>query len=163
MKLERHFFHLTDKPETLPSPSGIDIEPTYICQVDAVTGRKQLVESGQKSNYERIQASLESTKIYNILRRYAMGDVTALGSPSGVYADIVGAPKSLLEAHQRLQRVEEEFMKLPADLRAQFDHDPQVFIAQMVSGEGLEKVKSFTGKDISVSNDPVDSNKEVTE
>lgn len=163
MKLERHFFSLTDKPETEAAPSGVDIEPTYICQVDTVTGRKQLVESGTKSNYDRIQASLESTKIYNILRRYAMGDVTALGSSNGVYADIIGAPKSLLEAHQRLIRVEEEFMKLPADLRAQFDHDPQVFIAQMVSGEGLEKVKSFTGKDISGTDVTVESDKEVKE
>lgn len=171
MKLSKHFFSLTDKPDPVFTPPGVDIEPTYICEVDSVTGHKRLVESGKKSNYERIQASLESTKIYNILRRYAMGDLTALGTSSGIYADIVDAPKSLLEAHQRLHRVEEEFMKLPADLRAQFDHDPRVFIAEMANGEGLEKLKtftkemSFTGeKDDSITSSPsVDSSKEVTQ
>lgn len=138
------FYSKLNVDRSIRTPAGDDVETTFVCEVDPISGRKQLVESGIRSNYEKIQASLEETKIYNILRRYAYGDLSVLERGSqGVYADISQAPKNLLDAQLRLQRVEEDFMKLPVEVRAKFDHDPNVFVASVVSGDGLEILKEF--------------------
>ena len=109
--------------------------------VDNETGAKVLKIVGRENIYEKIQECLEPTKIENIIRRFKEGDPTALGHESGIYADISDMPTNIIEAQKRIQDVQAKFASLPIDIKEKFGNDPTVFMAEILSGEGLQKLK----------------------
>lgn len=131
------FHSLLERKNTLPAPAGEEFEQEYIEKIDK-DGHKFLEKSGQTNIYDKIQASHEETKIYNIIKRYEQGDETALDRVTGMYIDSTGMPKSLMEAHQRIAEIENAFEKLPLEIRADFNHNPSEFISRMSSGTGME-------------------------
>lgn len=139
------FHSLLERRNTSPAPAGEEFEQEYIEKIDE-NGHKYLEESGQTNIYDRIQASHEETKIYNIIKRYEQGDETALDRVTGMYIDSTGMPKSLMEAHQRIAEIENAFEKLPLEIRADFNHNPSEFISRMSSGTGMEVFEKHTQK-----------------
>lgn len=109
--------------------------------MDSETGAKVLKVVGRENIYEKIQECLEPTKIENIIRRFEEGDTTALGHESGIYADISDMPTNIIEAQKRIQDVQAKFASLPIDIKEKFGNDPTVFMAEILSGEGLQKLK----------------------
>lgn len=109
--------------------------------MDSETGAKVLKIVGRENIYEKIQECLEPTKIENIIRRFEEGDPTALGHGSGIYADISDMPTNIIEAQKRIQDVQAKFASLPIDIKEKFGNDPTVFMAEILSGEGLQKLK----------------------
>lgn len=109
--------------------------------MDSETGAKVLKIVGRENIYEKIQECLEPTKIENIIRRFEEGDPTALGHKSGIYADISDMPTNIIEAQKRIQDVQAKFASLPIDIKEKFGNDPTVFMAEILSGEGLQKLK----------------------
>lgn len=95
---------------------------------------------GRENIYEKIQECLEPTKIENIIRRFKEGDTTALGHESGIYADISDMPTNIIEAQKRIQDVQAKFASLPIEIKEKFGNDPTVFMAEILSGEGMEKL-----------------------
>ena len=95
---------------------------------------------GRENIYEKIQECLEPTKIENIIRRFKEGDTTALGHESGIYADISDMPTNIIEAQKRIQDVQAKFESLPIDIKEKFGNDPTVFMAEILSGKGMEKL-----------------------
>lgn len=128
-------------PPRKGSPTGDEWVTTYVIDVNPETGAEYLKESGRENLYERIQESLEATKIENIIRRFEEGDPNALGHANGLYADISEMPNNLIDAHKKIQKVQAEFGKLPADIKELFGNNPTQFMAEMLSGEGQEKIK----------------------
>lgn len=110
--------------------------------MDTETGAKVLKIVGRENIYEKIQECLEPTKIENIIRRFEEGDQTALGHESGIYADISDMPTNIIEAQKRIQDVQAKFASLPIDIKEKFGNDPTVFMAEVLSGKGLEKLKN---------------------
>lgn len=145
------FHKLTELKKTVAAPSGQPTVKEYIEKIDK-NGSKYLEESGETNLYEKIQASHEETKIYNIIQRYEQGDDTALNRITGMYIDSTGMPKSIMEAHQRLEQIQNDFEKLPLEIRKDFNHNPSEFISRMSSGEGMEvfdkHAKKMTEKEI---------------
>ena len=141
------FYNRSMKKETLPAPAGEAFETEYIEKIDN-DGNKILEECGKTNIYEKIQAAHESTKIYNIIKRYEGGDETALNRIQGIYADVTGMPKSLMEAHQKIEQIEIEFGKLPLEIRKEFNHNPSEFIARMANGDGNEIIQKYAQKHI---------------
>lgn len=121
---------------------GNPIIKTYRTSIND-DGRKVLVETGEENLYDKIQEHTEECKIYNILKRYYAGDLSALNAHQGIYADITGMPTNLIDAQKKTMEVQDTFMKLPAELRAEFGSDPNVFMAEMISGEAISKIKNF--------------------
>lgn len=112
--------------------------------MDPETGAEYLKESGRENLYERIQESLEATKIENIIRRFEEGDPNALGHANGLYADISDMPTNIIDAHKKIQKVQTEFGRLPADIKELFGNNPTQFMAEMLSGVAQKKLKAKT-------------------
>lgn len=128
------------KRPTDPTPTGEKEEDTYEIQVD-VRGHKSLVATGRTNVYEKIQESLEETKIENIIRRALGGDESALTIMHGTYADVREAPKSLAEMQQAIIAATNQFERLPVDYREKFNHSVEQFVAEWGTEAWMEKMK----------------------
>lgn len=122
------FYSRTSKRPTTAAPSGSAEADTYEVEIDT-TGHKHLVKSGKTNVYERIQTSLESTKIENIIRRATAGDVSALAVTNGQYLDCTDMPKSLAEAQNILIKLQTQFDSLPLEIRQKYDMSAERYIA----------------------------------
>lgn len=110
------------------SPSGEIFEPTYGYTINK-TGQKVLQITGETNVYEKIQESLEETKIENILNRAAAGDDTVF-RPDGIYGDMTTAPSNLIEARKMMQELENTWNGLTQELRNKYNNDLEYFIGQ---------------------------------
>lgn len=132
----------TKKRPTEASPTGKMTEDTYSIEID-LKGHKTLTKSGETNIYDKIQESHEETKIENIIRRAVGGDETALAVMHGTYADVTKMPKSLAEMQQQIIKATQEFEKLPLELRRQFNHSVEEYIAEYGSKEWGDKIQPF--------------------
>lgn len=107
-------------------PSGDGMEDIWEYEINNY-GQKILVCTGQYSLYEKIQESLEETKIENILRRVAAGDNTMM-RPDGIYGDITNMPNNLIEARQSMQKLENLWNGLDNEIKKKYDYDVDKFI-----------------------------------
>lgn len=115
--------------------SGSEIENEYGYEIDHM-GRKNLVKTGERNQYLEIQAELEATKIENILKRVAVGDMSDFRA-DGIYADITQIPNNLIQAKQEMQKIENLFNSLPNDIKAKYNFDTNQYMAAMGSDEWL--------------------------
>lgn len=122
------FYCRTCKRPTKAAPSGSAEADVYEVEIDS-TGHKHLVKTGKTNTYERIQASLENTKIETIMKRAAGGDLTALAVTNGQYLDCTEMPHTLAEAQNMLIKLEQQFNTLPLEVRQKYDMSPEKYIA----------------------------------
>lgn len=136
------FYSLTNKPETIPAPSGQENVPVFNLKINKETGKKELVKTGETNLYEKIQANLEQTLIYNILEKYENGDESVINVKKGTYGDFTNMPTTMAEAQQTLIDAENTFKSLPIDLRAKFNHSTSEFLASITNG----RIEQILGK-----------------
>lgn len=134
------FYSRLNLPERKPSPAGSEWAEKCVIDVDSETGAKVLKIVGRENIYEKIQECLEPTKIENIIRRFKEGDRSALGRPDGIYTDISDMPTNIIEAQKRIQEVRAKFASMPSEIKERFGNDPTVFMAEILTGKGLEKL-----------------------
>lgn len=111
-------------------PAGSPIKITYGPKFDG-NGRMYLVETGKENLYDYIQSHADSVDIHVILKQYQNGDVSVLSRVQGAYGDFTQMPKTFAEALNTLIAAEQYFNGLPVDVRAQFGHNFNQFIASM--------------------------------
>lgn len=140
------FYSRTNPGPRHEAPSGCRWAPKCVVEIDEETGGKVLKDAGAEDRYAMIQEALEPTKIQNIIRRFQEGDPTALQQRAGIYADIADAPKDLISAHKKIEEVKEAFTKLPAKVKEAFGSNPIQFMAEIVNGDGLEKLSNLEPK-----------------
>lgn len=109
------------------APTGDGYEPKMEMNIDEY-GHKELVHAGKTNLYEKIQASAEDCKIENILARAGQGDLSAF-TGSKIYADVSEQPRSLGEAQQMIQNIQNEFNSLPVEVRAKYNHSVSEYVA----------------------------------
>lgn len=131
-------FNRDPKKDTF-SPTGDFTEMRHTAHMKA-DGRRELVKDKEVAIYDLIQASREETEIENIIRRATEGDYNALNQGVGVYTDITGAPKSIAEAQQWIIEIKNKFEELPSELKAKFDNNVEVYVAEFGSKEWADKV-----------------------
>lgn len=134
------FYSRSKKRPTEATEPGSEWHQEYRMAID-LTGHKYLEEDGQTNIYDKIQESLEETKIENIIRRAVGGDESALAVMHGTYMDTTNMPKTLAEMQQAIITATEEFYKLPLEIRQKFDQSPEQYIAEWGSEEWAEKIK----------------------
>lgn len=134
------FWNRSERPNTTPANPGTPEEPVYEMDID-LRGHKYLVKTGMTSTYDRIQESLEETKIENIIRRALGGDETALAVMHGSYIDVTDAPKTLAEMQQLVIRATNQFNELPLEIREKFNFDPGQFVAEYGTHEWEKKME----------------------
>lgn len=122
-------------------PTGEKIEYRHRADMKE-NGRRELIKDKAVAIYDLIQSHREECEIENIIRRAVEGDYTALNASNPLYTDITNCPSSIAEAQQFIINAKEDFDKLPKEIKAKFEFNPELYIAEMSHDtEGwLEKV-----------------------
>lgn len=120
------------------SPSGEKTEMRHRASMDK-NGVRTLIRDRKVPIYDLIQESREECEIERIIQRAVMGDYNALNQANGVYADITGMPKSIAEAQQMIINMKEDFEHLPKDVRAKFENNAEMYVAEFGTEGWIEK------------------------
>lgn len=134
-----------NKPKAKPTNPGDRYLNEYQEQISK-DGSKELVVIGKKDIHEFIQLDLESTKIENILHAVAMGDLQALNQREAFYVDATTMPKTLMEAQNIVIRATQEFEKMPAEIRKEFDYSAEKYVSMMGTKEFLDIMAPYNEK-----------------
>lgn len=126
-------------PTTEPAPAGSKEESVYQIDID-LNGHKVIKEVGKTNIYDMIQASLEQSKIENIIRRATEGDANALAVMNGQYIDTTDVPHTLAEAQNFVIKAKNEFDQLPINIRRQFNMSAEQYIAEYGKQSWIEKL-----------------------
>lgn len=136
-----NFYSRVNLPPKIDTEAGSKEATTYQTRIDE-NGHKVTEAIGKTNIYDRIQSSLEETKIENIIKRFTEGDINAFRTGEPIYADIREAPKNLMEAQNMIIRITDEFNSLPVEVRAKFDHSPEKYVA-LYGGEEWAKFVGY--------------------
>nr|DAI38346.1 MAG TPA: Scaffold protein [Microviridae sp.] len=127
------------------SLTGNGREPEYEYQLKE-KGR-ELVKTGEKNIYALIQSRLDETKIENIIKR-ATYDPAALGSQdwqnNRTFVDISDVPTSYHEWYGRIKDAEDEFEKLPVEIKAKWGYDVEAYVMAYGTEKWAEKMGILT-------------------
>ena len=118
------------------TPNGETTVDTYEHRINKY-GEKYLEKTGEKNIYEVIQTYLEESKIENAINRVIAGDVSGL-RPDGNYIDCTQMPRNMIEAQTMIQDMNNMWLKLPINVRAEYNHSVEQFIADSGSEKWLK-------------------------
>ena len=123
--------------ERIQCRSGNSLINTYTARYDD-DGHLIAEVFGKHDIYPEIQAHRQSTDINYLVSRFAAGDDTALSKVQGLYGDFTEMPKTYAEALNAMNKADELFAKLPADVKAKFDNSLSVFLSKAGSQEWFD-------------------------
>lgn len=104
--------------------------------------RSSLHKSDKPINvHDRIQADFDSCDINNIMRRFALGDSSAINVRDGIYADVTKMPKTFAELFQRINDCQSLFDQLDPEVKQLFNNSYEEFWFEMTND-----AKSFDAK-----------------
>lgn len=130
-----------DRGETTEMPLGSPFAPIYSYRIDKKTGKRILEKTGETNLYEKIQSSLEGSKLINIIKRVTIsGDMSPLNVNQGQYMDISEFPTNMIELQNIIYKAQGEFEKLDAETRSKFDNSVEKFISLYGSEEWLNNL-----------------------
>lgn len=135
------------------SPSGTHDRLIYQPTITS-SGARVLVCVGKESIHDYIQSFKESTDMNVIMKRFLLGDTSVLNVNSGVYANVVGAPKTLAEFLNAQITSNQLFDKLPSDVRSAFGNDVNKFFVTYGSPQWLEIMAKYSNSNAEVKNEP---------
>ena len=127
------------KRERYYSPSGSKFRNEYEIEINK-KGHKSLHKTGEKDQWSEIQSYKDECDIGNIIARAAAGDLNALNQRKGIYADITNTPRDLAEAQNNIIKLNNEFYKLPVEIRDKFDNSKERFVQEFGTLEWYEKM-----------------------
>ena len=123
------------------SDSGSHFLDQYEYEIDK-DGVQNLVKIDQKKDvYSAIQADYPSTDINLLMKRFALGDKSAIDITQGFYVDATKMPKTLAEVFDRAQDCQEFFDMQDPELKAMFNNSYSEFFAELNND-----TKSFADK-----------------
>lgn len=115
-------------------------------------GVLELVETGREDLYGYIQSHAMSVDIHVILQRFQDGDVSALTRVQGAYGDFTQLPRTYAEMLNSMIAAETYFNSLPVDVKAEFGHSFQQFLASIDQPDFAERMGKHVEKAPSVAN-----------
>lgn len=130
-------FSRFNRPKVMFSYSGDGTAPVYEERLNR-GGVLALIRTGKRDLVEFINASLESTNIYNILDRFNAGDYSVLQKRKGFYADVSTMPKSLVEVHNFMRSLRSDFENLDPKIKEKFGNSPDKFIESVENGDFIK-------------------------
>lgn len=115
---------------------GSRMKPVYQAR-KSESGSIELVQTGEESLYEAIQAEREGCELTSILRRFANGETDVLSRTQGMYGDFTNFPSTYAEMLNRLIEGRAVFEGLPLEERQKYGNDFGVWLQSFdnVSGE----------------------------
>lgn len=140
------------------SATGNGREPEYEYKV--TENGRELVKTGETDVYALIQSRLDETKIENIIKR-ATYDPAALGDQNwqsnGAFVDISDVPANYHEWYGRIKEAEDEFEKLPVEVKSKWDNDVEKYIMAYGTEEWADKMGIVPKKDNAAQQDPTNT------
>lgn len=112
------------------APTGDKTEMRHRASITK-EGVRELIKDKEIAIYDLIQSHREECEIENIIRRAVEGDYNALNAVNGVFEDITNCPASIAEAQQYIIDAKNEFEKLPKDIKAKFEYNAEMYIAEL--------------------------------
>lgn len=138
------------------STHGEHEEPVLALKINE-DGSEIFYVKGKTNVFEKIQAFADECNLELILQRCTdLGDFSSLNMRQGDYGDFTDVPKSYIEAHAKLQIMEEKFNELPLETRIKFDNSFSRYLAEAGS-ETWMKNMGFVKEEIT---DPTETKKE---
>ena len=128
-----------------PSECGSAYTMTYKAIIDK-DGKHQVIEDTKVNTYEKIQSHQASTDLHYLLQRYRQGDVDALNQCQGIYGDFSNAPRTLADYFAMQSEAQNTFLKLPTELREEFNNNPLEFLNLYGTEEFSKRVASYNSK-----------------
>ena len=146
------FFSRTHYPDRACAPSGERVVPEYGWKVDPKTSEKYIGEVGETDLYTPIQEALPGTYLRDVLDRFDAGAVSLAdykeyieaSKQAAPYTDVVQKPGTLAEVQQVLIDADDTFHRLPVDLRADFGHSKERFLASMADGSAVKLFEDYS-------------------
>ena len=135
------FYSHIDRPKTVPSPNGTELLDTYTEQIK--DGIKTIIKTGKTNVYDKIQASLEGTKIENVLQRLSVGDLSVLREAEPTFIDCTEMPKTMQEAQNLILKCKNEFETFPKEIKEKFDYSVDKYIEEMGTEKFYKKIGAF--------------------
>lgn len=135
-----------DEPKKTTTPSGDKIEEVMAMKLDA-KGNQEFYVEGKTNVYKKIQAYADDVDIEKIMLRYIdTGDPNILQKVKGTYTDITEMPKTMIEAHARLQDAENSFNALPLEIRKAYGFNFNEYLKDVGSEQWMD-LMGFNKKD----------------
>lgn len=103
-------------------------------------GQLDIVAAGKEDIQAKIESFRSSTDMSYILKQIALGNNDVLVKSVGQYGDFTHMPKTMAEAMQLQIDAENEFYKLPLDVRGKFDNDYRRWLVGAGSVDWIEKM-----------------------
>lgn len=107
-------------------------------------GSRYLKLVGEEDIEDYIQSFADSCDIHTILKRFQLGDVSALSQTPGMFGNFINTPRTLADFLNAQIKANQLFDILPTDIRASFNNDPNQFFVKMGTPEFNEIVSRFT-------------------
>ncbi|MDD6223558.1 MAG: hypothetical protein PUB18_00970 [bacterium] len=126
------------KPENEPNNAGSGIREIYKYVKNEKTGELEYKKTGSENVYEKIQASLEETKISNIIERALGGDITAINNGNAQYGDISELPRDINSASEMAKNTNKLATSLPEEIRQ------KILNGDDITKEDIEKAYNKT-------------------
>nr|CDL65927.1 unnamed protein product [uncultured bacterium] len=104
-------------------------------------GAIDLVENGKKNLYDEIQSHKDSVDLNLLLQRFNNGEVDVLSRMQGTYADLSNMPKTYADMLNLIKKGEADFLSLPVDVRAKFDHSFEKWLVTFGSQDWIVNMK----------------------
>ena len=92
-------------------------------------GTIELVLTGVEDLQEIYNSQRDNCDVSILAERFLAGDESALHRGNPVFLDLLGMPKTLMEAYQLHQRATDAFESLPAEIRQKFNNNFGEFLA----------------------------------
>lgn len=128
-----------DEHERVVSNVGSPVHLIYAPIFDE-KGKYHLEVKGKENIYDFIQSFKESVDINVILKRFMMGDTSALSRRQAMYIDTLDMPKTYAELLNVVNGAQEVFDTLTIEQKEQFNNSFAEFIAAFDDGNVLEKL-----------------------
>lgn len=146
LQVEFPFRRAFDKSKRYIVPSGNGVDDTYEKQIDKF-GAVSFVKTGTRNLYEEIQAHAEETDINFIISRCVKNGTLDLLADNGKGSvDVSMLPDNFLDLWNLKERLNNEFMKLPADERELFNNSPILYIDSRFAGNAEKVISDFRAK-----------------
>lgn len=137
------FFSITYlPPRSTPSKTNCKLKSLFKLVLQE-NGSKVLVKDGETNLHDEIQMFKDECNIYNIIRRYELGDVGALSRVSSAYVDTLGQPKTMQEALNLSLKLRSNFDSFKPEVQAEFGNDFNKFLSSVADGTVVDVLKKF--------------------
>ena len=115
------------KHENQPSNAGVTKRYEYVEQFNG-EGQPRLEIVREYDIPDEINANAEYFTMTNIIKRFTLGDKSAMQQTPGFYADVSDVPTSLVECYNMIQRARDYFDNLPAEKKQEYNNSLEKFM-----------------------------------